>query len=82
LAQLGLQNPYDNFCGQLGQSKLTESDDVNFYSQSTMEVTQRALRENNEDSNGQRENDAHNKALQTKEQRGHVHGVSSKMTWK
>jgi hypothetical protein len=40
------------------------------------------LRENNEDSNGERENDALSKALQTKEQRGHVHGVSSKMTWK
>jgi hypothetical protein len=47
-----------------------------------MEVTQRALRENNKDSNGQRENDAHNKALQTKEQQGHVCGVSNKMTWK
>jgi hypothetical protein len=47
-----------------------------------MDVAQRALRENNEDSNGERENDALSKALQTKEQRGHVHGVSSKMTWK
>jgi hypothetical protein len=40
------------------------------------------LRESNEDSNGERENDALSKALQTKEQRGYVHGVSSKMTWK
>jgi actin-related protein len=37
LAQLGPQNPYNNFRGQLGpfmcaHSKLTESGDVNFYS--------------------------------------------------
>jgi hypothetical protein len=63
-------------------SKLIESGDVIFYSQSTMDVTHRALRESNEDSNGERENDALSKALQTKEQRGLVHGVSSKMTWK
>jgi hypothetical protein len=49
-------------------------------SQSTMDVTQRALRESNEDSNCERENDALSKALQTKEQRGHVHSVFSKMT--
>jgi hypothetical protein len=61
-------------------SKLTESDDVSFYSQSTMEVAQRALRESSEDSNGERENDALSKALQTKEQQGRVHGVSSKVT--
>jgi hypothetical protein len=63
-------------------SKLTESGDVSFYSQSTSEVAQRALRESSEDSNGERENDALTKALQTKEQRGHVRGVSSKLTCK
>jgi hypothetical protein len=49
-------------------SKLTELDDVSFYSQSTAEVAQRALRESSEDSNGEREIDALSKALQTKEQ--------------
>jgi hypothetical protein len=49
-------------------SKLRESSDVSFYSQSTVEVAQRALRESSEDSNGERENDALSKALQTKEQ--------------
>jgi hypothetical protein len=44
-------------------------------------VAQRALRESSEDSNGERENDTLSKALQTKEQRGHVHGISSKVTW-
>jgi hypothetical protein len=87
LGQLGLQNPYDNFRGRLGplmraHSKLIESGDVSFYSQSTTDVAQRALRESSEDSNGERKNDALSKALQTKEQRGHVRGVSSKMTWK
>jgi hypothetical protein len=48
-------------------SKLTESDDVSFYSQSTSEVAQRALRESSEDSNCERENDALTKALQTKQ---------------
>jgi hypothetical protein len=43
-------------------------------------VAQRALRESSENSNGERENDALNKALQTKEQRGHVRGISSKVT--
>jgi hypothetical protein len=33
-------------------------------------VDQRALRESNKDSNGERENDALTKALQTKEQQG------------
>jgi hypothetical protein len=64
------------------RSKLTESGDISFYSQSTSEVSQRALRESSEDSNGKRENDALTKALQTKEQRGRVRGVSSKLTWK
>jgi hypothetical protein len=63
-------------------SKLIESGDVSFYSQSTSEVAQRALRERNEDSNSERENDALTKALQTKEQRGCVSGVFSKLTWK
>jgi hypothetical protein len=61
-------------------SKLIESGDVSFYSQSTSEVAQRDLRESREDSNGERGNEALTKALQTKEQRGHVRGVSSKLT--
>jgi hypothetical protein len=61
-------------------SKLTESGNVNFYSQSTSEVAQRALRESSKDSNDERKNDALTKALQTKEQRGCVHGVFSKLT--
>jgi hypothetical protein len=61
-------------------SKLTESDDVSFYSQSIVEVTQRALRESSEDSNGERENNALSKSLQTKKQRGRVRGVSSNVT--
>jgi hypothetical protein len=85
LAQLGLQKPYDDFRGWLepfmrAHSKLTESGDVSFYSQSIMDVAQRGLRESSEDSNGARENDALSKTLQTKEQRGCVHGVSSKVT--
>jgi hypothetical protein len=48
--------------------KLIELGDVSFYSHSTSEVSQRAMRESNEDSNGVRENDALTKALQTKEQ--------------
>jgi hypothetical protein len=87
LVQQGLENPYDKFRGWLrlfmcAHSKLTKSDDVNFYSQSTSEVAQRALRESSKDSNGERENDALTKALQTKEQRCHIRGVSSKLTWK
>jgi stress response protein SCP2 len=61
-------------------SKLTELTDVSFYNQSTSEVAQRVLRESNKDSNGERKNDALTKALQTKEQQGHVRGVSSKLT--
>jgi hypothetical protein len=87
LAQQCLENPYDKFFGWLrpfmrAHSKLIESGDVSFYSQSTSEVAQRALRERNEDSNSERENDALTKALQTKEQRGCVSGVFSKLTWK
>jgi hypothetical protein len=58
------------------------SGDVSFYSQSTSKVAQRALRESSDDSNGERGNDALTKALQTKEQRGRVHGVSSKLNRK
>lgn len=87
MAQLGLQNPYDNFCGWLepfirAHSKLTESGDVSYYSQSITDVTQRALRESSDNSNGERENDALSKAQQTKEQRGRVRGISNKVTWK
>ncbi len=63
-------------------SKLTESGDVTFYIESTSELAQRAMRESSEDSNGERENDAHTKAPQTKEQRGRARGVSRKVTWK
>jgi hypothetical protein len=49
------------------RSKLTESCDVSFYSQSTVDVAQRALRESSKDLNGERENDALSKALQNKE---------------
>jgi hypothetical protein len=59
-------------------SKLAESDDVTFYNENTLELAQRAMRESSKDSNGERENNALTKALQTKEQRGRVHGVSSK----
>jgi hypothetical protein len=61
-------------------SKLIEFSDVSFYSQSTSEVAQRALRESSEYSNGDRENNALTKALQTKEQRDRVRGVSCKLT--
>jgi hypothetical protein len=73
LAQQGLQNPYDKFRGWLGpfmgaRSKLTELDDINFYSQSTSELAQRAVKESSKDSNGERGNDVLTKALHTKEQ--------------
>jgi hypothetical protein len=72
LAQQCLENPFDKFHGWLApfmraHSKLIESGDVRFYSQSISKVAQRALRESGEDSNGEGENDALNKALQTKE---------------
>jgi hypothetical protein len=41
-----------------------------------------ALRKSSEDSNGERENNTLTKDLQTKEQRGRVHDVSNKLTWK
>jgi hypothetical protein len=62
------------------RSKPIESVDVSFYSQSTADVAQRALRARGEDSNGEREDNTLSKALQTKEQRDHVRGVSSKVT--
>jgi hypothetical protein len=73
LAQQGLENPYNKFCGQLrpfmrARSKLTYSGDVTFYSEGTSELAQRAARESSEDSNGERENDTLTKFLQTKEQ--------------
>jgi hypothetical protein len=64
------------------RSKLTWPSDVSFNNQSTSEVAQRALRESSEDSNSEMENDALTKAMQTKEQRSRVHGVSNKSTWK
>jgi hypothetical protein len=87
LSQQDFENPYNNFDGRLEpfmrvHSKLTESDDVSFYSQSTVEVAQKALRESSDNSNSERENDTLSKTLQTKEKRGHVRGVSSKVTWK
>jgi hypothetical protein len=64
------------------RSKLIESDDISFYSQSTLKAAQMSLRESSEDSNGERENDALTKALQTKEQRCRARGLSSKLTMK
>jgi hypothetical protein len=68
LAQQGVENPYDKFRGLTpfmhAHSKLTESSDVSFYSQSTSEVTQKALRGSSQDSNeGDKENDALTNAL-------------------
>jgi hypothetical protein len=87
LDKQGLENPYDKLCGRLApfmraHSKLADSGHVSFYGQSTSEVAQRALWENSKDSNGEGENDALTKALQTKEQRGRVRGVSWKLTCK
>jgi hypothetical protein len=62
------------------RSKLTELGDISFYNQSTSEVAQRDLRVSSEDSNGQRENNALTKDLQTKEQQERVRGISSKLT--
>jgi hypothetical protein len=85
LAQQGLENPYDKFHGRMGpfmcaRSKLTESGNVNFSRQSTSEVAQISLRESSKNSNGERVNNALTKALQTKEHRGHVRDISSKLT--
>jgi hypothetical protein len=62
------------------RSKLTESGNVSFYSHSTSEVAEKALRESSKDTNGERENDALSKDIQTMEQRGRVRGVSSMVT--
>ena len=63
------------------RSKLTDGGVVSFFSTSTDEVAQRALRESSQGSNeGERENDVLTKALGTVEQRGRVCGVSRKMT--
>jgi hypothetical protein len=63
------------------QSKLTKIGKITYYNQSTKEVVQRGLRESSQGSNeDERENDALSRALGTKEQRGYVRGVSSKLT--
>jgi hypothetical protein len=64
------------------QSKLTEIGEITYYNQSIEEVVQRGLRESSQGSNeDERESDALSRALGTKKQWGHVHGVSSKLTW-
>jgi hypothetical protein len=84
----GVENPYDKFNGRLrpfmrARSKLTEIGEISYYNQSIKEVAQRGLRESSQGSNeDERANDALSKALGTKEQRGRVRGVSSKLTWK
>ncbi|PVH64317.1 hypothetical protein PAHAL_2G236100 [Panicum hallii] len=76
LAERGIENPYES-------SKLTEDGNINYYSTSAEEVAQRALMESSQGSNeGVREFDALTRALGTREQRGHVRGVSSQLTWK
>jgi hypothetical protein len=88
LVEQGVENPYDKFSGRLrpfmcARSKLTEIDEITYYNQSTEEVAQRGLRESSQGSNeNERGNDTLSRALGTKEQRGRVHGVSSKLTWK
>jgi hypothetical protein len=87
LVEQCIKNPYDKFSGRLkhimrARSKLTEIGEITYYNQSTEEVAQRGLRESSQGSNeDERENDALSRALGTKEQRGHVRGVSSKLTW-
>jgi hypothetical protein len=86
LVERGVENPYDKFSGRLrpficAWSKLTEIGEITYYNQSTEEVAQRGLRKSSQGSNeDERENDALSKALGTKEQRGRVRGVSSKLT--
>jgi hypothetical protein len=88
LAERGIKNPYDSFEGRLApfmraRSRLTEDGSISFYSTSAEEVAQRALMESSQGSNeGEREFDALTRALGTREQRGRVRGVSSKLTWK
>jgi hypothetical protein len=87
LAEQGIKNPYDKFSGRLkhfmrARLKLIEIGEITYYNQSTEEVAQRGLRESIQGSNeDERENDALSRALGTKEQRGCVCGVSSKLTW-
>jgi hypothetical protein len=87
LAEQGVENTYDKLSGRLkhfmrARSKLTEIGEITYYNQSTEEVEQRGLRESCQGSNeDERENDALSRALGTKEQRGRVGGVSSKLTW-
>jgi hypothetical protein len=87
LAKQGVENLYDKFSGRLrhfmrARSKLIKIDEITYYNQSTEEVAQRDLRESSQGSNeDERENDALSRALGTKEQRGRVRGVSSKLTW-
>jgi hypothetical protein len=87
LAEQGVENPYDKFSGWLrhfmrDRSKLIEIDKITYYNHSTEEVAQRGLRESSQGSNeDERENDTLSRALGTKEQQCHVHGVSCKLTW-
>jgi hypothetical protein len=87
LDEQGAENPYDKFKGGLkhfisARSKLTEIGEITYYNQSTEEVAQRGLRESSQGSNeDERENDALSRALETKEKRDRVRGVSSKLTW-
>jgi hypothetical protein len=87
LAEQGVENPHDKFSGWLkyfmhARSKLIEIGEITYYNQSIEEVAQRGLRESSQGYNkDERENDALSRALGTKEQRGRVCGVSSKLTW-
>jgi hypothetical protein len=64
------------------RSKLTEIGKITYYNHSIEEVAQRGLRESSKGSNEDvRENDTLSRALGTKEQRCHVHGVSCMLTW-
>ena len=62
MAEQGVENPYVAFPGRLApymraRSKLTDDGVVSFFSTSTEEVAQRALRESSQGSNeGEREN--------------------------
>jgi hypothetical protein len=82
-----VDNPYDKFSERLkhfmrARSKLTEIGEITYYNQSTEKVAQRSLRKSSQGSNeDERENDALSRALGTKEQRCHVHGVSNKLMW-
>jgi hypothetical protein len=88
LSEQGVENSYDKFSGRLrpfmcARSKLTEIGEITYYNQSTEEVAQRGLMESSQSFNeDERENDTLSRPLGTKEQRGHVRGVSNKLTWK